>query len=393
MSFINRLLVIIIFFAILIGVIALARGYRVDLKKKSLNPTGILAVSSTPKPAKIYIDGALAGATDMNITLPPGNYQVEIKKEGYTSWNKKVNLKGELVISLDALLFPANPSLSPLTNLGIIKAVPLDQTEKIIVFAEDGIYLFEASKKPLSIIPPLKLIMAKKNLPEKTDFASSYVYLSPDFKQAIFEFAKSKNETVSYLLSLEEENKTLFDTTDSKNALLDAWTKEKERNDLKILETFPREIAKVASDSFHILSFSPNETKILYQASRSVVLPLALIPPLIAANQTQDSRALKKDSLYVYDKKEDKNFEISIPASIFQPPASILWFPDSKHLVFVEGKKISVVDYDGTNRQSVYSGPLESSFFTTTSDGTLIILANLNPEVNKFPDVYAVGIR
>jgi len=150
------------------------------------------------------------------------------------------------------------------------------------------------------------------------------------------------------------------------------------------LETFPEGIAKIASDSFHIVSFSANEIKLLYQAKTNLFLPLVISPPLIATNQTAEVRALKKDHLYVYDKKEDKNYEIG---------NSPLWYPDSKHLSFSEGKKVAVMDYDGTNKQIVYSGPFESSFFTVTGDGNLVVLANLNPEANKYPDLYAVGIR
>ncbi|MCX6732293.1 MAG: hypothetical protein NTV98_02020 [Candidatus Roizmanbacteria bacterium] len=69
------------------------------------------------------------------------------------------------------------------------------------------------------------------------------------------------------------------------------------------------------------------------------------------------------------------------------------WFPDSRHLVEHEGDKISIVEYDDTSKQIIYSGPHEGSFFDVTSDGKLLILANLNPQFNKTPDIYAVGIR
>ncbi len=153
MKLLFRLGFIALFLIVLVGIIAFARGYRIDFKQKSLRPTGILAISSSPRAAKIYINDELKGVTNSNITLPPGKYVIKIEKEGYTSWNKTVILKGELVFSTDALLFPLNPSLSPLTNLGIVKAVPLDQTERILLFSEngleekDGIYLFEAGKK------------------------------------------------------------------------------------------------------------------------------------------------------------------------------------------------------------------------------------------------------
>lgn len=425
MKLIQRLILISAFIAVLAFIITYARGYRLDLKKKSLTPTGILVISSSPKAAKIYINGQLKGATDTNLTLPPGNYQVEIKKEGFTSWSKIVKLKGELVLTLEALLFPLNPSLSPLTNLGIIKAVPLDATEKILLFTQnnnpekDGIYLYEASKKPVTFFSPLKLITLKKNLPETVDFAKAQVFFSPDYKQAIIEFSVSNIEyqisNIAYLFSLDSENQPPFDITGSKQTLIEAWEKESQEQNQKILEAFPKEIAKIASDSFRLIAFSPNETKILYQAKKSLTLPTVINPPLIATNQTEEVRAIKKDSFYVYDKKEDKNYEISLNGDGNEARigkrlrqaspknetglltdgrfANLQWFPDSKHLVFIERKKIVVVDYDGTNKQTVYSGPFENSFFTITAEGQIIVLANLNPETNPRPDLYMVGIR
>jgi len=405
MKILPRLFFIFAFLAIFFLIVAYSRGYRLDIKEKSFTPTGILAITSLPKAAKIYINNELKGATDSNITLPPGEYTVEVKKEGYTGWKKTVNLKGEWVLSLNAVLFPLNPSLSPLTNLGIIRAIAIDNTDKILIFSEnnnlekDGIYLFEGSQTPLPILPPLKLILAKKNLPENIDFKKAEVTFSPDYKEVIIDLKTIDNfypqANFSYLLSLDEENKNPLDITTSKQALIDAWEKEKLAIKLKLLNAYPKELAKIASDSFHIISFSPDETKILYQAKKTINLPAIITPPLIAVNQTEETRQLKKDSIYVYDKKEDKNYLINIfPKNINQLNESLVqWLPDSKHLIFLETKKIAVVDYDGTNKQTVYSGPFESLFFKVNSDSRLIILTNLNPETNPLPDLYAVGIK
>ena len=110
-----------------------------------------------------------------------------------------------------------------------------------------------------------------------------------------------------------------------------------------------------------------------------------------ATNQTEEKRDLKKDYFYVYDKKEDKNYEIGnwkLEIRNF-----IMWYPDSKHLVFNEKRKISILDYDGENKQVVYSGPYEKDFFLVSSRGNLILLINFNPENNPAPDVYEVEIK
>lgn len=396
-----RIFALIGFLTLIAAVIAFGRGYRWSIRERSLTSTGILAVSSNPKAAKIYINGELRDVTDANLILSPGTYQVEIKKDGYTSWNKTIKLKGELVYSLDAQLFPLNPSLSPQTNLGIVKTVPVDQTEKVIIFSDnddplkDGIYLFETTKRPLSLLPPLKLIILKKDLPfTDLDFTKTDVYLSPDYKEAIFDFETDTKDNRAYILSLEKENNNLFEVTESKDTLLTAWEEETKEEVLKILETFPKDFVKIASDSFNIKSFSPDKTKVLYQSKINLVLPLVITPPLIAANQTTEIRNLSKNNFYVYDKKEDKNFIIkNIQISKTNNENLVQWHPDSKHLVYIDEKKISVVDYDNNNKQTLYSGPFEKPFFIITTDGNITVSTNLNPETNLLPDLYLVGVR
>ena len=379
MKILFRLLLFLAFIIVLASVIAYARGYRFDLEERSVKSTGIISATSNPKAAKTYVDGKLKGVTDTNLTLAPGNYLIEIKKDGYTSWSKKINLKGELVINVDPVLFPINPSLSPLTNLGIIKAVPTEDGDKIVVFASGSAYFFDAGKKTLPFFPPLNKIVDLSLLSNIVDIKNIKVLFSPDQKQAIFEFEQN-----SYLLSLQEDNLNPLDVTLSKDALIEAWQKEKTKNFNKILETFPKNFDKIASDSFNIISFSPNETKVLYQAKNNVELPLMIKPAMIATNQTPEERSIKKGKTYVYDRKEDKNFLVG---------NVMKWYSDSRHLIIEENKKIAIVDYDDTNKQTVYSGPFESSFFNPTSDGKIIVLINLNSQVSELPDLYLVGIR
>ncbi len=387
MQIFSRVIILFFFIVILITVIGYARGYRFDLEKKSVKSTGIIAATSYPKAAKIFINGELKGVTDTNLTLPPDNYLVEIKKDGYTSWSKKINLKGELVINVDPVLFPVNPSLSPLTNLGIVKAVPTEDGDKIVIFANDVIYLFDAGRKTLPFFPPLNKILDLSLLANTFNLADIKIIFAPNQKQAIFEFDKN-----SYLLSLDQENLNPLEVTLSKEALIQAWQNEKDKNNTKILETFPKDFDKIASDSFNIISFSPNETKILYQAKNNTELPLMINPPLIATNQTPEERSVKKGNLYVYDRKEDKNYSI-VNCQLLIANCSIKWYYDSRHLFIAEGKKISILDYDNANKQTVYSGPFESSFFNPTGDGKIIVLINLNSQVNELPDLYLVGIR
>jgi hypothetical protein len=92
----------------------------------------------------------------------------------------------------------------------------------------------------------------------------------------------------------------------------------------------------------------------------------------------------------VYDRKEDKNFVIANTDTNIK---DIYWYTDSKRLVFREPQTISISLYDGQHKQVVYSGPIEESFVAVAPSGKILVLANLNPRSNKFPDLYQVGIR
>jgi len=402
MHIIRNSIILIFFAVILIATIAYARGYRLDIQRGTMTSTGIIAISSSPQTAQVYVNGVLKGVTDLHLTLAHGKYLIEVKKEGYTTWKKEVTLKGELVVTADATLFPLNASLTPLTTIGISQVVSIDNTDKELLFVEngevdkDGIYVFDQTKRAFSLFPPLKLLVSKKLFPEDISLKNASVLFSPDYKQGIV-VLKRGEDPISYLISLEDETTQLFEVTSSQVSLEKAWDTERTLETARLLEIFPREFAKIASDSFHLISLAPDKSKILYQAKQQITLPYVIIPRLAAANQTAEERSIQLDELYVYDRKEDRNYHISLSeasSKMKQAGVQVLaWYSDSRHLVEHENDKISIVEFDDTSKQIIYSGPHEGSFFDVTSDGKLLILANLNPQFNKTPDIYAVGIR
>ncbi len=389
-----RVVGLLIFLASFIILIQYAKGWRINIRKGKIGPTGIIAIHSSPEAAKVFINGSLKGVTNINLTLPPQRYHILLKKDGYTEWGKTVNLKKETVLSFNALLFPKNPSLSPLTNIGISKAISIDQTGKILIISrkgdekKDGLYIFETNHAPISFNNSVKPILYFKDLPfvvQNTDVKNLKINFSPEFDQAIIEIKDRQ-----FLISLTEENKKLFEVTQSSQTLLDAWQKEREEKIRKILETFPKGFPKIASPSFKIIAFSPDKTKILYQAKESIVLPKLIKKKLIGTNQTPEKREIKKGEIYIYDKREDKNFLIE---KLGKPVRTFRWYPDSLHIVTIDSNSVEVEEYDGTNKTIVYSGPFKKNFFDLTDNGKLVVLANLNPSTNLLPDLYLVGIR
>ena len=400
-SLTKKVIFLIWFILTIFLIIAFSRGYRPDIKQKKILSTGIVSVTSSPKSAQVYINDKFKGVTDINLNLPPGRYKINVKKDGYFPWEKEIILKGELVINLDPLLFAVNPSLSAQTNIGIKKAIAINRTGKILLFVEngnldkDGLYLFDINKKVFSFFPPLRLLAKKTQFGEifeASDFSQAELDFSPDYKQVLIRWSNN-----AYILNLDEENSQPFDVSFSYENLLASWKEELKKQQLKVLETFGKDFFAIASDSFHLIAFSPDKTKILYQPKKNISLPSFLKTPLLVTNQTPEERNLTLDKVYVYDRKEDKNFAIfrRDKPSLFslENPIIITWYSDSKHLVFVKDKKIIISDYDNTNKQIVYSAPFEEGFLSITDDGRLLILANLNPQANLQPDLYSVSLK
>ncbi|MCA9371712.1 PEGA domain-containing protein [Candidatus Woesebacteria bacterium] len=444
-----RLILLILFICVALVVIAFARGYRWDFKEHNLTSTGIIYVNSFPTAAKVYLNGDLKGVTDSNLTLPYGTYTVEVQKEGYSSWKKTVSLQGEIVLSLNARLFSKNPSLSPLTNLGVSKIVPIGNSDRYVLVTnidneeKNGLYLFESGKKPLGFFSPLKLLLVSDTLPNSLDPSSVELHYSPNYRQAVVTFSPKIDEnqiladiikrtdlkTTSYLISLEDENTQLFDVTTSIDNILQAWDEELNNATLKLIEALPQKIRTAAKESMLIVSVSPDEKKIMYVAKHDTTLPFVINPPLIGSNQTKEVRLIEVGDVYIYDTKEDKNYKVNINTEtikelvgqrdfiIAQDSQEVAtteptveqyivwddeiarlvhdqaqWYPTSDYIGIKRSKQIDLVSYDGTNNVTVYAGPFDKSFFGFDANWNLIILTNLNPDNNEFGDLYSVGI-
>jgi hypothetical protein len=123
---------------------------------------------------------------------------------------------------------------------------------------------------------------------------------------------------------------------------------------------------------------------------------LIINPALIGTNSTPQVRDITKGEVYVYDIKEDRNYLIlsSLPTTQFNSgELPIMWYPDSKHLVYVHDGRIDMMEYDAQNQTTVYAGPFVDDYVFPWPDATqLVILTNLgNP--NIIPNLYTIGLK
>lgn len=405
--------------------------------------SGLLSANSFPTGAQVLIDDKLVTATDDTLYLEPGTYRIKIVKDGYAPWEKTLSLEKELVAQTNALLFPSAPSLTPLTFTGAENISPSPDGQKIIYYtksasvaAQNGLYVMELGNNLL----PLQ--RGAKQIAEDV--------LSWNLAEANFVWSPDGNEVMMIanghhvLLSTDKKQslRTLADISIGRKQIFSQWEEEMYLRERQFLAKFPEEIVEYATSSARNVYLSPDKKKMIYTAVADHTMPEDIIPPVPATNTQPEERQLQANGIYIYDSEEDKNFRIGIepdqtdeaqfptkqllaidlfntePTSLEASPSAFVrlqatssaqtaanfktyyapytnsfqWFPDSRHVILSAKETIKIMEYDGTNDTTIYSGPFAENFTYPGPNGNkLIILTSFSP--NSPLNLYAVELK
>lgn len=403
-------------------------GYRFDFKSKTFVPRGLLVATSEPYGAEIFINGKLKGATNTSIFLPPNEYNVEIVKEGFTTWKKKLIILKELVTKTDAYLFLTVSDLRPLTFTGaqnpklspdgtrLIYSIAYDPTATSSA-QEAGLWIMDLTGFLFNVTKSPKQIIQSK---ETKDFSNYQYSWTPDSRQILIE---SQNKTVleQYLIDPNQLNSinSLVNISSTLPQSISVWEEEEQMKFELKLQKLPLEMIDVVKNKAKQIVFNEDNTKVLYTATASATLPENLIPKVLAGSMQKESRTLEVNKTYVYDISEDKNFLIPfntpIPtntpkatkkitgstASLSPNPYSltpISWLPTSRHLYWTDSSnnqdKVLACEYDGTNLTTIYSGPFIKPYvFASPGKDKLIILSKINFELNSQSNLYSISLK
>jgi len=416
-------------------------GFRVTDSGIS-QETGLLSVSSLPTGAEVYINEKLVTATSDTLYLDPDQYEVAIRKDGYTEWKKIITLEKEVVSQANALLFPSAPSLTPLTFTGIENLSPSPDGQKILFYSasnsaqkKNGLYVLELSDNSLSLQRGARQISQDSST---IDLATAKFIWSPDSTQII---VFGSNREILLDVSRLNDLDALSDISFRRKQLLSDWEDEMALREQQFLGKFPPAIIKIATSSATNVFFSPDKKRLLYTATESATLDPNLIPALLGTNSQPEERQLQAGGIYIYDREEDKNFRVGTQATTPEFPSKKLlstmfgqdqspansiattsarrsleasssseladlyrnyhsslfadtyqWFPDSKHIFSAEDSRIVIKEYDNTNAVTVYSGPFFQNFIYPWPDGSrLLIATHFNPETPN--NLYAIELR
>jgi hypothetical protein len=388
------------------------RGYRPRVRQHGLGilPTGLLVAQSNPKSASVYIDNKLATATDDTLNLTPGEYDIKIEKDGYLPWQKTVEVKKEIVTPADATLFKTTPNLKPLTNTGAMNPTLSPDGTKIVYVVQDaskeknnGIWLLDLyTNLPINRSNTKQLTEPVENF----NYENSEFIWGPDGKNVLL-VQKADLEENTNQEKQTQNNQSFqdayqiptdrFTNTDQLNnvsfrleLILNEWGQEEKELLEEKLKDLPKELIPIATQSATNIKFSGDNEKMFYLATQSATIPENLIPHPPSRSSQPETRDLKADHWYVYDLKQDINFELG---SIENMPQPVKWLTNH-YLVFInkENQEIKAIEWDATNLKTIYSGPFENGFVFPSPNGkSLITLTSLHPDSPG--NLYEVQVR
>lgn len=288
--------------------IRFAKGYRPS-RQNIVSGNGLLVANSNPTGAQIFVNGRFTSATSDTLYLDPGTYDVEIKKDGFFTWAKKLTIDKEVVTQANGVLFPLAPRLTPLTFAGAQNVTPSPDGQRLAYYSasasaetKNGWYLLELTDSPLALQRGPKQIAesASDFMPENTQVVwspnSSQILLISDQRAVLLD--------PSRLVRLNE----LPDVKLQLTTIFSQWEEEMYLRDRERLAKFPAEIQAIATSSAVNVYFSPDEKQILYTATSIFTLPENIIPAKPGSSSQKESRTTEIGGIYVYDSEEDRQF-------------------------------------------------------------------------------------
>ncbi|MFA5932451.1 MAG: PEGA domain-containing protein [Microgenomates group bacterium] len=386
---------VVIIAIVAIAAIYLSKGYTFSTSEKKLKGTGIITVTSLPDGASVYIDGHLTTATNATLSqLSPKTYNIKLVKEGFIAWEKNIEVKEGLVSEVKATLFPALPTIYPLTFNGAINPILSPDSQKL-AFAvpmvsdartrqKGGIWVWTMSAQPLSLnrsAEPHQIVASNSEL----DFSKATFKWSPDSKQLLITLQQggTTGETGlrNYLVNFETFTSLgdLKDITPLVVNTLKTWEEDqKTKDDIKLAIISNLKIRQIASDSASLI-WSPDESKIITGGIKQQVVSAK---PTI----TQAPGIILK-GYKVYDLLTNKDY--SLPEA-----KAYIWLPDSRHVILVMADKISICEYDGSNISDIFAGKFEGSDVYPWSDSSrLMVLTSFNTPTASIPNLFGINLK
>ncbi len=140
-----------------------AYGFDLDRKTGTVIQNGLLFIDAHPEAASITLNGEDKGQTDARLVIPDGQYSIELKRDGYRSWNRSFRLEGS---SIERLVYPfLFPEKLDTTDVQLYEQIPAFSTQspdrKWVLVQRPGIInVFDMSDLSQTVVSAAPIIIS-----------------------------------------------------------------------------------------------------------------------------------------------------------------------------------------------------------------------------------------
>ncbi|MBI1755416.1 hypothetical protein HYR65_04005 [Candidatus Azambacteria bacterium] len=411
-------LLVAVFFIAAPAVILYSQGYTLDLNNFSLKKTGAIFLSTSPKGVRIFVDNLLAASTSDIIFsqgkllshMAPKEYDVRIEKEAYSPWDKKLEVKPQLVTEArNIFLVPQRPL--PLTIEKKVSDVIISDSNAMIAYVKtDGAAIFDVSSPkiiPLAAQPGEKVGNVRFGADENYLVVESFLnnrvrkyllnvasgettQISEDNNEQFIKIrqypagepkiiALSSNRELYFMDTRSQQEKTTIATNISNFELFgdkilyatvaptvfyekDLVSGKTEQLNQTPVVQFDFS-SKILRSRGGFVAFIDNEQSLFIYNQEEKIFHLIAKNVLSAIFSDDDKKLMwqNKNEIYIYYLKDivihpqKAAGEIELITRFSKPVGAIAWFSyDNEHILFAADEKLKLIELDGRDKRNVY---------------------------------------
>jgi len=137
-------------------------GYKFDPASSKFLKTGLISIKTFPKGVNVLVNAQKTGETTPCVLrgLLPKKYTIVLEKEGFYSYEMQVYVRPSFVSEMDIVLVPREKNIEKLKfNFNVYRFFINKQFfgEKIVFFADKGIYILDADFKNIQKVSSMDL--------------------------------------------------------------------------------------------------------------------------------------------------------------------------------------------------------------------------------------------
>lgn len=423
-----------IFFVLTPLLILYGQGYNFNLAKQKIEQTGIVYIKTYPRSVEIYLnDQLLSNSTPYRIKrLPAGEYQIQIKKSGFYTWQKKITVESGKTTFLEDIVLYAQKEPKPFSNFQLIsyqvsnannvlflvrkdnntqllyldlafnqlkKVRSWNNDEKIsllswspnerkYIYNENG-KLFWSSLDGLSAAKDITVFQKYLAVFNWHEYADSKLYTLDQNKLLLIDLVNKQIETISNQTkaTISFQNKLYLINENNQNKYKVTLSAAPINSDSdQIILPYTEQITVI--DNGPVLSFLDSSNNFLYLIEvplKNNSINYKLFPYVKAAQwyaPQRDKILYWNDNeiqIYYWDKKQSQNVYRSSDAI-----KNVRWHPNGTYIFFYENNSIRLSELDERSQKNVINigqgKDIENYFINNKGD----MLFYYHPDTQNF---------